>query len=93
MSTADVMPTAMKRHVNELIRDGLRHQSDDEPIAFFCECANDHCHQIVWMTGPQYDRARHNPKWVALIPGHTAGPVDEPAASAPTRRRVGLRTH
>jgi hypothetical protein len=67
----------MKRHVNDQIRDGLRHQSGDEPIAFFCECAEEHCHQIVWLTGPQYDRARRSPKWVALLPGHTADAADD----------------
>ena len=70
VSAANLAPTTMKRRINDLIRDGLRHQDADEPIAFFCECSEEHCHQIVWLTGPEYDRARENASWVALIPGH-----------------------
>jgi hypothetical protein len=80
-----VNPAARKRHVNDLIRAGLRHQSPDEPIAFFCECDEEHCHQIVWLTGPEYDRARHNPRWIALLPGHTA-------AAAADRTAAGVAT-
>ena len=83
-----------KRQVNEVIREALRDFRDDEPIAFFCECGNERCHQAVWLTGPAYDRARAAPEWLALVPGHLA--VDDhakavvfSAGAAPEHERIG----
>lgn len=62
--------TGTKRQVNELMRDGLRARGAGELIGFVCECADDSCYQAVWLTGHAYDRARSDPGWIALSPGH-----------------------
>jgi hypothetical protein len=61
-----------KRQVNDVIREALRDFRDDEPLAFFCECRDGRCSQVVWLTGPAYDQARAAPAWLALVPGHLA---------------------
>jgi hypothetical protein len=61
-----------KRQVNDVIREALRDFRDDEPLAFFCECCDERCSQVVWLTGPAYDQARAAPAWLALVPGHLA---------------------
>lgn len=79
-------PTAVKREVNEIMRDGLRARGDPEPIAFFCECRDARCYQAVWLTGPAYDEARADPGWFALVAGHdipTTRADEEPATKSP----------
>ena len=56
----------MKRYANTLVREGLEHWPKDEPIAFFCECADEHCHQSVWLAPQDYDRIRDDPNWIPL---------------------------
>ena len=70
MSEALIIVT--KRQVNDVIREALHDFRDDEPIAFFCECGDERCYQVVWLTGPGYDQARAAPEWLALVPGHLA---------------------
>lgn len=54
------------------MREGLRRRAETEKIAFFCECADSGCYQAIWLTGSEYDRARIEPGWAALLPGHRA---------------------
>jgi hypothetical protein len=62
-------PLTSKREVNEIMQNTLR-GSDCEPIAFFCECASERCYQAVWLTCAEYDRARADHQWAAIIPSH-----------------------
>jgi hypothetical protein len=64
-------PGDSKRQVNELMR--LRNRGDREQIPFICECADECCYQAVWLTGPEYDQARADPAWLALVAGHVPG--------------------
>jgi hypothetical protein len=59
----------VKRRVNDLMRDGLR-RDETERIAFFCECVRADCYQAVWLNGDEYDRARDDPEWAAMIDAH-----------------------
>ncbi|HUZ81883.1 MAG TPA: LuxR C-terminal-related transcriptional regulator [Gaiellaceae bacterium] len=81
-----------KRLVNELMRDGLRIGVDTEPIAFFCECANEDCYQAIWLSASEYDRARADPRWEALIGDHRANaaraqPIETSAREGGGRER------
>ncbi len=75
-------PTLLKREVNELMRASLRLR--DERIAFFCECADASCYQAVWLTCAEYDEARADPEWLALVGGHQP---DRPGAGRARDRR------
>jgi hypothetical protein len=48
----------IRRHANELMRDGLPFDDPDEPIPFFCECGDSHCLQVVWLTASEYRERR-----------------------------------
>jgi hypothetical protein len=75
-------PTSTKRQVNQLMREGLRKRAESEQIAFFCECADSGCYQAVWLTGAEYDRARADAEWAALVPGHRAAAAAAPESVA-----------
>jgi hypothetical protein len=62
--------SAHKRHVNDLIHESLKQHLRSEPIAFFCECTSPHCFETVWLTAPQYDAGRLEPRWGVFAPGH-----------------------
>jgi hypothetical protein len=72
--------TTRKRQANELIRDRLRGGSDDEPIAFFCECGSERCYRAVWLTGREYDGGRTDRTWAVLIRGHRASAREDEGA-------------
>jgi len=66
LGIATLAPSAQKRRINELMREGLRAKDPDEPIPFFCECDADACYRAVWRTGRQYDEACRSGTWQAL---------------------------
>jgi hypothetical protein len=80
-----------KRHVNDAIRETSCHLRDDEPIPFFCECNNERCCQAVWLTAPEYDQARAEPEWLALVPGHLATEDRATPSSLRPPRRSRMR--
>jgi hypothetical protein len=82
-------PSTSKRQVNEIMQDTLRGHGDVHPIAFFCECDGERCYQAVWLTGSEYDRARADPQWAALIPDHR----EEAAQVDPTVLTAMLEPH
>jgi hypothetical protein len=61
---------APMRQVNDAMWESLGQGGYSEPIAFFCECADERCYQAVWLTGEDYARARAEPHWSALHEGH-----------------------
>lgn len=62
--------TGTRRHVNRMIREIVLPASDADLIGFFCECADPGCHKVLWFTADAFDRARADPSWYALSPGH-----------------------
>lgn len=63
------MPATMRR-VNDLIWEGLHEGGRTEPVAFFCECAQEGCYRPVWMTPLEYEQSRPRPDWAAVAPSH-----------------------
>jgi hypothetical protein len=63
-------PPSPKRLANDIMRDGFFAGDTAESIAFFCECENARCYQAVWLTVSEYDRARRDPNWKAVIEEH-----------------------
>ena len=59
------------RRVNDLIWESLDQGGRADPVAFFCECAQEGCYRPVWLTPVEYDQSRRRPDWLALAPGHT----------------------
>jgi hypothetical protein len=44
-----------------------------DPIAFYCECDNPRCFKAVWLTATEYDHARSDPTWEAVVEQHRGG--------------------
>jgi hypothetical protein len=61
-----------KRRVNDLIRDSLRDEVSEQPVAFFCECESLRCFESVWLTTADYETGRVNDSWSVRAPGHRA---------------------
>jgi hypothetical protein len=66
----DVM--LVKRSANEAMYEVYCRRVYDDRIAFFCECDDDRCYQVIWLTVDQYRRARTNPQWQALGDAHVS---------------------
>jgi hypothetical protein len=49
---------ALRRRVNQVMRDGRQGRAEQEQIPFFCECGRVHCSEPVWLTVEGYDRRR-----------------------------------
>lgn len=62
-------PTTI-RGVNDLIWESLDHGGHTDPVAFFCECAQEGCYRPVWLTLVEYEENRRRPGWVALAVSH-----------------------
>jgi hypothetical protein len=43
---------------------------DDITLHFYCECADDKCHERVPLTPKEYTQQHHNKSRFILIPGH-----------------------
>lgn len=48
---------ALKRRVNQEIREG--YDAGWEAIPFLCECEAADCFEAVWLSGDEYDARRH----------------------------------
>jgi hypothetical protein len=62
--------TATMRRVNDLIWESLDHGGHADPVAFFCECAQEGCYRPVWLTPVEYEQCRRHSNWLAVSPGH-----------------------
>jgi len=58
-----------KSRMNALLSK-LPRWGEGEPIAFFCECADESCYQAVWLTCREYDLGRTRSGRAAVIDGH-----------------------
>lgn len=54
------------RRVNDLIWESLDHGGRTDPVAFFCECAQEGCYRPVWLTPVEYEQSRRRPGWAAV---------------------------
>jgi hypothetical protein len=61
---------ATMRRVNDLIWESLDHGGRPEPVAFFCECAQEGCYLPVWLTPVEYEQSRRRPVWLSVSPSH-----------------------
>lgn len=75
-----------KRDKNDMMRDALETWDASRAISFFCECPNPHCHQPVWLTITDYDKARTDPAWTVVASAH-----DEARASTVMTSRTRLQ--
>lgn len=60
------------RDANERVRDAAVEHDFPAPVPFLCECADEHCVDLVRLTLETYDRIRSNPTWFVNAPGHEA---------------------
>ena len=63
------------RQVNEMMSESLVLR-DSSTIAFFCECADSTCYEPVWLSRVEFETAKLDPAWAALIEGHSAAGDD-----------------
>ena len=63
------MPATMRR-VNDLIWESLDRGGRTDPVAFFCECAQEGCYRPVWLTLVEYEQNRRRADWIAVAASH-----------------------
>lgn len=66
------MPATMQR-VNDSIWESLDRGGHTDPVAFFCECAEEGCYRPVWLTPAEYEQHRRQQSWLALAASHRKG--------------------
>lgn len=68
---------ALFREVNENIaRLEERHgQTETQPV-FLCECANPECTEQLPVDAEAYRRARAEPRWFLVLPGHEDAQIE-----------------
>jgi hypothetical protein len=64
---------ALRRRVNQAMRDGRRGRLEQERIPFFCECIRIRCDEPIWLTGEAYDHRRAGRGQPLLLHGHEEG--------------------
>jgi hypothetical protein len=85
-SLTGVRDANLMRSVNRNLRERSETRSDDEPIPFFCECANPACYSPIWMSAAAFDaKVTDQPGWL-LHDGH------EPSALWHRREPLPART-
>lgn len=63
------MPATMRR-VNDLIWESLDRGGRTDPVAFFCECAQEGCYRPVWLAPVDYEQNRRQADWIAVAASH-----------------------
>ena len=60
------------RTANERLRRAAQSHRfrDDHRVPFICECADQHCREIVMLTIGDYEHVRAHPTWFLLVAGH-----------------------
>lgn len=71
---------ALKLAINEstfrTANERLRRAADshgfrpEDRVPFICECADEHCREIVMLTIEDYEHIRAHPTWFLLVAGH-----------------------
>lgn len=65
-----VRVSSTMRRVNDLIWQSLDEGGRTEPVAFFCECAQEGCYRPVWLTPAAYEESRRRPDGAVVAPNH-----------------------
>lgn len=81
----------LMRSVNNIVRQRSETLPLEDPIAFFCECANHACYSPVWISAADFDATTiERPGWL-LLEGHEPSELWRRREPLPTRtsRRVG----
>jgi hypothetical protein len=59
------------RELNERIQKlGDRFDLPDDPVGIVCECGNEGCHEMIALTGDEFQQVRQTPARFAVLPGH-----------------------
>ena len=62
----------VKRSANEAMYEVYCRREYGDRIGFFCECDDERCYQVVWLTIDHYRRARADATWQALSGEHVS---------------------
>ena len=82
----------LMRSVNTNLRQRSEMLAGNEPIAFFCECANPSCYSPLWMSVTVFDeRLADQPGWV-LHEGHEPSALWHRREPLPTRTSLRARS-
>jgi hypothetical protein len=79
----------LMRSVNNNLRQRSEALPQEEPIAFFCECANHTCYSPIWKSAAAFDETTVEPGWL-LHDGHEPSALWHRREPLPTR--TSLRT-
>lgn len=71
------------RAANERVHDAAVVADFSAPIPFVCECADEHCVELVLLPLLEYERVRADPVWFLSAEGHERN--DAPAATVAER--------
>ena len=63
------------RTANERLRRAAQSHRfrEADRVPFICECADEHCREIVMLTVGDYEHIRAHPTWFLLVAGHEDG--------------------
>jgi hypothetical protein len=67
---------ALIRSLNERVKDiaepflEVGGTSENERVAFVCECGRDRCYETIELLVAEYERAREDPTRFVIVPGH-----------------------
>jgi hypothetical protein len=52
-------------------------KNDDEPLHFYCECADEHCTDRIILTMAEYQKIHKNRNRFIIVPGHEVRSVEK----------------
>ena len=64
------------RVANERRKGWPERQEADEPLSYYCECANPDCRVMLQADRALYERVRSNPRHFIIVPGHEVPDVE-----------------
>jgi hypothetical protein len=71
---------ALFREVNERIEQVNRSLGSETDADFICECGDEDCTKPVTLTLAEYEKARSDPTYFVVAPGHQAPDVEQTIA-------------
>ena len=61
---------AARRRVNDAVRAGRDGAGDRTPRPYLCECGLLGCNSLMELSLDEYQQARADPRWCAIVPEH-----------------------
>jgi hypothetical protein len=65
------------RDINERLERDLQRLGVHGLQEFVCECGDRDCSELVLLTLDEYEHARTDPRWFAVVPGHVYPEVEQ----------------